>query len=76
MQQYRKPPVHKINIPTSERSGRKGVHSSTHRQRNLGRFCTPQCLIGIIRGGALDPKCPNVKEHGKDYHYLNCETFM
>ena len=30
----------------------------------------------IIRGGALDPKCPNVKEYEKDYPYLNRETFI
>ena len=68
-------PSTKSTAQTGERSGRQGAHSSTHRQRNLGRFCTPQCLMGIIRGGALDHKCPNVKEHGA-YHQLNRETFM
>ena len=61
---------------TGERRGRKETHSSTHRQRNLGRFCTPQCLMGIIQEGALDEKCPNVREHGKAHHHLNRETFM
>jgi hypothetical protein len=69
-------PSTKSTAQTGERSGRKGAHSSTHRQRNLGRFCTPQCLMGIIQGGALDEKCSNVREHGKAYHHLNRETFM
>jgi hypothetical protein len=38
----------KSTAQTGERGRRKGAHSSTHRQRNLGRFYTPQCLIGII----------------------------
>jgi hypothetical protein len=69
-------PSTRSTTQTGERSGRKDVHGSTHHQRNLGRFCTPQCLMGIIGGGALDRKCPNVKEHGKAYHHLNRETFM
>jgi hypothetical protein len=31
--------------------------------------------MGILQGGALDEKCPNVREHGK-VHHLNRETFM
>jgi hypothetical protein len=34
-------PSTKSTAQTGERSGQKGAHSSTHRQRNLGRFCTP-----------------------------------
>ncbi|KAH8587607.1 hypothetical protein B0O99DRAFT_556325 [Bisporella sp. PMI_857] len=66
-------------IPTTQSDknrGRKVGHSSGHHQRNLGRFCTPQCLMGIIRGGALDQKCPNVREHGIGCHQLNHESFM
>ena len=55
---------------------RKGACSGGNRQRNLGRFCTPQCLMGIIRGGKLDQTCPNAKEHGRGRHRLNHETFM
>jgi hypothetical protein len=69
-------PSTKSMAQAGERSVRKGSHSSTHRQRNLGRFCTPQCLMGIIQGGELDEKCPNVREHGKTDHHLNRETFM
>jgi hypothetical protein len=69
-------PSTKSTAQAGERSGRREAHNGTHRQRNLGRFCTPQCLMGIIQGGALDKECPNVREHGKAYHYLNHETFM
>jgi hypothetical protein len=61
---------------TGEHSGQKETHSSTYRQRNLGRFCTPQCLMGIIHGGSLDETCPNVREHGQSHHDVNRETFM
>ena len=61
---------------TSEHNGQQATHSSAHHQRNLGQFCTPQCLMGVVQGGALDQKCPNVREHGKSSHHLNRESFM
>ncbi|PCD22089.1 hypothetical protein AU210_015889 [Fusarium oxysporum f. sp. radicis-cucumerinum] len=29
------------------------------------QYCTQKCLLGIVRGGFLDPKCPNVALHCK-----------
>jgi hypothetical protein len=26
------------------------------------------CLRGLVTDGALDPRCPNVKQHGQDKH--------
>jgi serine/threonine protein kinase len=32
--------------------------------------------MGIMRGGTLDQKCPNVREHGKSFHQLSSKGFM
>jgi hypothetical protein len=32
--------------------------------------------MGMVDGGELDRRCPNVKEHGKSRHQLNCNAFM
>ncbi|KNB19274.1 hypothetical protein FOXG_16420 [Fusarium oxysporum f. sp. lycopersici 4287] len=29
------------------------------------QYCTQKCLLGMVKGGFLDPKCPNVALHGK-----------
>ncbi|KAJ9413640.1 hypothetical protein QL093DRAFT_2486717 [Fusarium oxysporum] len=29
------------------------------------QFCTQKCLLGMVKGGFLDPKCPNVTLHCK-----------
>ncbi|KAJ9413803.1 hypothetical protein QL093DRAFT_2500296 [Fusarium oxysporum] len=29
------------------------------------QYCTQKCLVGMVNGGFLDPKCPNVALHGK-----------
>ncbi|TAQ85977.1 hypothetical protein B7494_g5705 [Chlorociboria aeruginascens] len=58
-----------------EQEGTGGGYSK-HSQRDLGPFCTPQCLLGIIQGGRLDQMCPNVKEHGQGCHQLNQVSFM
>uniref|UniRef100_A0A0C4DIP8 EKC/KEOPS complex subunit BUD32 n=1 Tax=Fusarium oxysporum (strain Fo5176) TaxID=660025 RepID=A0A0C4DIP8_FUSOF len=29
------------------------------------QYCTQKCLVGMVKGGFLDPKCPNVALHGK-----------
>ncbi|KFY50792.1 hypothetical protein V495_00095 [Pseudogymnoascus sp. VKM F-4514 (FW-929)] len=61
---------------TSERGGKDRAYSGAYSQRNLGRFCTPNCLMGMINEGGLDWQCPNVKEHGKGRHQLNRDSFM
>lgn len=32
--------------------------------------------MGMVDGGELDWRCPNVKEHGKSHHQLDRNTFM
>ncbi|OBT43224.1 hypothetical protein VE00_06404 [Pseudogymnoascus sp. WSF 3629] len=61
---------------SSERGGKEGAYSGAHSQRNLGPFCTPNCLMGMMNEGELDQQCPNVKEHGKSRHQLNRDSFM
>ncbi|KFZ01138.1 hypothetical protein V500_00875 [Pseudogymnoascus sp. VKM F-4518 (FW-2643)] len=70
---------HTFPNPPSKSSGgggKKGAYSGAHRQRNLGRFCTPNCLMGMLNDGELDQQCPNVEEHGQSRHQLNRYTFM
>ncbi|KAH7118405.1 hypothetical protein EDB81DRAFT_848123 [Dactylonectria macrodidyma] len=28
-------------------------------------FCTQKCLLGLVRGGTLDPRCPNLALHNR-----------
>ncbi|KAL4748494.1 hypothetical protein BDW72DRAFT_180260, partial [Aspergillus terricola var. indicus] len=34
------------------------------------KYCSQQCLLGLIKGGQLDRQCPNVSAHGVDRHLL------
>ncbi|KAH7112671.1 hypothetical protein EDB81DRAFT_922641 [Dactylonectria macrodidyma] len=27
------------------------------------QYCTQACLLGLVRGGPLDPRCPNIESH-------------
>ncbi|UNI16689.1 hypothetical protein JDV02_003103 [Purpureocillium takamizusanense] len=42
----------------AHRTGR-GTNEEVERQ-----YCTQACLLGLVRGGALDPRCPNAEYHG------------
>jgi hypothetical protein len=65
--------------PTTSRSARdsssKGSHTvqkaprGSHRQRDLGAFCSTACLLELARGGALDRSCPNIADH--ESHHQN-----
>ncbi|THC88505.1 hypothetical protein EYZ11_012047 [Aspergillus tanneri] len=44
--------------------------------RKSRQYCTQQCLLGLIKGGELDRKCPNVSDHGIDRHRLNRTTLI
>ncbi|KAF4474315.1 hypothetical protein CGGC5_v016966 [Colletotrichum fructicola Nara gc5] len=40
------------------------------RSKNEHRpYCTQKCLLGLVRGGVLDPGCPNVFLHGWNPSY-------
>ncbi|ERS96484.1 uncharacterized protein SPSK_01478 [Sporothrix schenckii 1099-18] len=54
--------------PASGNSAQPGSGSS--RPLRVGRiepprrnYCTQACLLGLCRGGPLDPRCPNTPEH-------------
>ncbi|EEU47541.1 uncharacterized protein NECHADRAFT_36088 [Fusarium vanettenii 77-13-4] len=55
------------------RSTRQGTRRSQRlaRQSRGGgdeqgrQYCTQKCLLGMVRGGLVDPKCPNVALHCK-----------
>ncbi|KAL4985840.1 hypothetical protein BDW68DRAFT_164296 [Aspergillus falconensis] len=34
------------------------------------KYCSQQCLLGLIKGGKLDRQCPNVSDHGVNRHRL------
>lgn len=53
------------SLPTVQES--RGSHSKGKSRQ----YCTQKCLLGLIRGGKLDRKCPNVSDHGIDRHRLN-----
>ena len=40
------------------------------------KYCTQKCLLGLIKGGELDQKCPNVSDHGIGRHQLNRTTLI
>ncbi|PGH01397.1 hypothetical protein AJ79_07938 [Helicocarpus griseus UAMH5409] len=39
------------------------------------RYCTHQCLLGLVRQQPIDPRCPNVEKHGS-YHQINATTLV
>ncbi|KAH8708410.1 hypothetical protein GQ44DRAFT_628179 [Phaeosphaeriaceae sp. PMI808] len=41
-----------------------------------GQYCTQNCLRGLVEGGPLDMRCPNVRVHGKSYHQIDRPTFL
>lgn len=44
---------------TQASQGRSGGQA-----RKNADYCTQKCLLGLVRGGFLDPHCPNVSLHG------------
>ncbi|KAK0369161.1 hypothetical protein CLIM01_13478 [Colletotrichum limetticola] len=44
-------------------------HYSQGKQINIldRRFCTPQCLLGLVNGWPLDERCPNFQDHGPQH---------
>jgi hypothetical protein len=56
-----------------------GVSSSDRKSGNTGRdgkYCTQNCLLGLVRSGPLDVACPNARLHGTDRHRLSRSTFL
>ncbi|KAB8259407.1 hypothetical protein BDV32DRAFT_138936 [Aspergillus pseudonomiae] len=45
------------------------------QRSNTRHYCTMVCLRGLCTRGRLDPKCPNVHEHGSGRHQINSSEF-
>ncbi|KAH8755333.1 hypothetical protein F5883DRAFT_570921 [Diaporthe sp. PMI_573] len=50
--------------------------SQSSRRGQSGRYCTQNCLLGLVNGGLLDMSCPNVRDHGQSYHQIDRPTFL
>ncbi|RMJ01447.1 hypothetical protein CDV36_015808 [Fusarium kuroshium] len=51
----------------SEKEPRRSQRILARRPREEAaqdrQYCTQACLLGLLRGGPLDPRCPNVESH-------------
>ncbi len=45
-------------------------------ERHGGKYCTQNCLRGLVDGGPLDMLCPNARHHGKGFHQIDQLTFI
>ncbi|KAF2806116.1 uncharacterized protein BDZ99DRAFT_539609 [Mytilinidion resinicola] len=55
---------------SSSRDSRRGA------QNGSGQYCTQNCLRGLVEGGPLDVLCPNVRDHGENYHRIDRRQFL
>ncbi|KAH8428822.1 uncharacterized protein LDX57_006501 [Aspergillus melleus] len=56
-------------------SGKAAPQGSGYKGKSR-QYCSQQCLLGLIKGGTLDRKCPNVSDHGVDRHRLTPATLI
>ncbi|KAH6889924.1 hypothetical protein B0T10DRAFT_487099 [Thelonectria olida] len=56
------------------RGGREGGGGGSNEQDRP--YCTQKCLLGLVNGGSLDPRCPNMTFHSKqpDNDRNNCRS--
>ena len=54
-------------------SSSRDSHGATTQNR---QYCTQKCLLGLANGGALDPSCPNVRDHGESHHQIKLRTYL
>ncbi|EOA85574.1 uncharacterized protein SETTUDRAFT_161868 [Exserohilum turcica Et28A] len=65
--------------PSTSSSSTSPPPPPSHPSRNTGRdgkYCTQNCLLGLVRNGPLDVACPNARLHGTDRHRLSRSTFL
>lgn len=55
---------------------KKSEDDNPRRQRNLGPYCSPSCLKGLVEGSALDTTCPNAQHHGEGQHAIDFKEFQ
>ncbi|KGO73162.1 hypothetical protein PITC_003490 [Penicillium italicum] len=63
---------------TSQQRG--SSKAGSFREDNNRRYCTLNCLRGLVNRGVSDRKldraCPNVNDHGKTKHVLTLQSFI
>ncbi|KAL9629275.1 MAG: hypothetical protein Q9164_006947 [Protoblastenia rupestris] len=47
----------------SRQQGMQGLSTSGNQNR---QYCTQRCLLGLMRGSALDERCPNIQFHRRN----------
>ncbi|KAJ5584704.1 uncharacterized protein N7459_004504 [Penicillium hispanicum] len=73
----RRPRESRLLHPSASSSSSTIQKSQGSRSKGKSRqYCTQKCLLGLVREGELDWKCPNVSEHGIDRHRLNRTTLI
>ncbi|KAI8710940.1 EKC/KEOPS complex subunit BUD32 [Fusarium sp. LHS14.1] len=48
--------------PRGGGGGGRGVSNDNEQDRP---YCTQKCLLGLVKGGVLDPRCPNMSLHSR-----------
>ncbi|KAK2734715.1 hypothetical protein FQN57_001485 [Myotisia sp. PD_48] len=59
-----------VMLPPPPPAWAKG-QSGKSKGKGPREYCTHKCLLGLVNGGLLDQNCPNVNDHGIDYHVIN-----
>ena len=55
----------------------KTTKSKSRTDNTERSYCTHKCLLGLVAGGLLDKKCPNVELHGEGArHTINYRSFL
>lgn len=62
--------------PVQTFNSKTNGHTKVVRYYAANSFCTPKCLEGLLGGGKLDPACPNVGDHGDEYHEIDGGQLM
>ncbi|RBA17495.1 hypothetical protein FPRO05_11210 [Fusarium proliferatum] len=60
-------PMGRSTGQASRRSQRLAQRPRGNNHEQSRQYCTQKCLHGLVRGGFLDPKCPNAAFHCKNH---------
>lgn len=71
----RRPPPQRVSRAHASSSS-SSTPSQSSRGGRGGRYCTQNCLLGLVNGGPLDMSCPNVRDHGQNYHQIDRPTLL
>lgn len=65
-----------VTPSASAQKTKKSKSSTVTKEGNQRQYCTQKCLLGLANGGSLDKACPNVEEHGTEFHQIDQGTFI